>query len=264
MMIMPHQAPLFVSHGAPTIVLDGSAAHAFLKAQGRAGHAPRAILVASAHFEAPGPTLTASAAPPTIHDFGNFGPEMYAMRYPAPGDPTLAQTAAGLLSAAGFAPRLDPARGLDHGAWTPLMLMYPAADIPVVQVSVDPTRDAAWHYRMGQALAPLADEDVLILGSGSLTHDLAGFFRGGYAETAAPDASAQAFARWIETALADGRLDDLLHWDTRAPDALRHHPTPEHFLPLFVALGASRSPQAHLIHRSFSHAVLALDAYAMT
>ncbi len=259
---MTRQPALFVSHGAPTIVIDPISAHDFLKAAGPAPR-PSAILVASAHFEAPGPTLTTHPAPPMIYDFGGFPPAMYEMQYPAPGNPALAEHAAQLLSAAGFSPRFDAQRGFDHGTWTPLMLMYPDADIPVVQVSVDSRRDAAWHFAMGEALAPLRVENVLILGSGSLTHNLRAFFTNPLPETAPPEPYVSAFTEWAHDALENGRTDDLLDWVNTAPHALRNHPTPEHFLPLFVALGASgRNTRARRIHASYSHGVLAMDAYA--
>lgn len=256
------QPALFVSHGAPSIVLDRSPAHEFLKSWRHGRAAPSAILVATAHFEAPGPTLTAAAHPDTIHDFRGFAPELHAMRYAAPGAPALAARAQGLLAARGFAPQLDPARGFDHGTWTPLMLMYPDATIPVVQLSVDPARDAAWHVGVGAALTPLRDDNVLIVGSGSFTHDLGAFFRGPpRAEDAAPAPYVAAFADWARAAIADGRTDDLVHWIDRGPHALRNHPTPEHFLPLFVALGAGSGARGERVHGSFSHGVLAMDAF---
>ena len=259
---MTRQPALFVSHGAPTIVIDPIPAHDFLKSAGPAPR-PSAILVATAHFEAPGPTLTTHPQPATIHDFGGFPPVMYEMRYPAPGSPALAEHAGQLLSAAGFAPRFDAQRGFDHGTWTPLMLMVPDADIPVVQLSVDPRRDAAWHFAVGEALAPLRDDNVLILGSGSLTHDLRAFFTNPLPESAPPEPYVSAFADWAHAALENGRTEDLIDWVSRAPHALRNHPTPEHFLPLFVALGAGgRGVGVKRIHASYSHGILAMDAYA--
>ena len=261
---MTRQPALFISHGAPTIVIDPIPAHDFLKSAASEPR-PSAILVVSAHFEAPGPTLTTHPRPPMIYDFGGFPAEMYAKQYPAPGDPALAQRAAGLLSNAGFAPRLDPARGYDHGTWTPLILMYPDADIPVVQLSVDPRRDAAWHFAVGEALAPLRDENVLIVGSGLLTHNLRGFFTGGAipAEAAPPVDYAYAFADWAHAAISEGRTDDLLAWTTRGPHALHNHPTPEHFLPLFVALGAGgRDQPATRLHDSWSRGIFAMYSYA--
>lgn len=244
------------------IVVDPSPGRDFLVHWGETAVRPDAIVVATAHFDAPGPTLTATPAPATIHDFRGFPEALYRLRYPAPGDPALARRAAALLTDAGFAPRLDAARGIDHGAWTPLMLMAPAADIPVVQLSVDSRRDAGWHFAVGKALAPLRDENVLILGSGSLTHNLHDFFGKARAPDDAPEPYAEAFAAWVQEAVAAGDIDALLDWERRAPFARRNHPTPEHFLPLFVALGAGAGGLGRRLHGSFSHGILAMDAYS--
>ncbi len=252
---------LFVSHGSPMIVIDESPARAFLEALGPGLPRPRAILVVSAHFEAAEPTLTTAPQPPMIYDFGGFPEPLYKILYPAPGAPDLAAKAASLLRAAGFAPRFDGSRGFDHGTWTPLRLMYPAADIPVVQLSVAPRRDAHWHFALGQALAPLREEDVLIIGSGALTHDLRAFFGRSPQAGASPQASAEAFATWMAQGIEAGRIDEVLAWETQAPEALRNHPTPEHILPLFVAMGAG-GPVRRRIHRSMDHGVLSMDAYA--
>ncbi|MBT9447642.1 MAG: dioxygenase [Hyphomonadaceae bacterium] len=252
---------LFVSHGSPMIVLDESPARAFLESLGPDLPRPTAILVITAHFEATEPTLTTAAKPAMIYDFGGFPEPLYRMTYPAPGGPDLAAKAAGLLRDAGFSPRVDPSRGLDHGTWTPLKLMYPAADIPVVQLSVQPHRDARWHFALGQALAPLRGEGVLIIGSGALTHDLRAFFGRRAQVASSPEENAEAFATWMADAIETGRVDDVLEWETRAPAALQNHPTPEHVLPLFVAMGAG-GPSRRRIHRSMDHGVLSMDAYA--
>lgn len=251
---------LFVSHGSPMIVLDQSPARTFLEALAPTLPRPTAILVVSAHFEAAAPTLTAAARPEMIYDFGGFPEPLYRMTYPAPGAPALAERAAQLIRAAGFPAQIDPARGFDHGTWTPLKLMYPDADIPVVQLSVDPRRDARWHYALGQALAPLRDEGVLIVGSGALTHDLRAFFN--RAPPGGPSARdyGRAFAAWMAETVEAGDIDAVLSWETRAPEALRNHPTPEHILPLFVALGAG-GPDRRRLHHSMDHDVLAMDAY---
>jgi 4,5-DOPA dioxygenase extradiol len=260
---MTRQPALFVSHGSPMIVAEPSPARTFMEGWSARATRPDAILVATAHFEARGgPVLTSAAQPTTIHDFGGFPDILYRVRYPAPGDPRLAARAAALLADAGFAPQLDAHRGLDHGAWTPLKLMYPDADIPVVQMSVDPTQDAAWHVRVGQALAPLRDENVLIVGSGAMTHNLRDFFGRRRAPDDAPEPYAAAFVDWARDAIEHGRTDDLIHWQTRAPFALKNHPTPEHVLPLFVALGAGGAAAGQRVHGSFSHGILAMDAYA--
>lgn len=255
------QPVLFVSHGAPTIVLDDTPARRFLETFAASLPRPRAILVVSAHFERAEPTLTGSLAPPTIHDFGGFPAAMYAMRYPAPGAPELAARAAGLIRAAGFQAHVDPTHGFDHGVWTPLKLLFPHADIPVVALSVDPSGGPRAHVELGRALAPLRDEDVLIIGSGAATHDLAAFFRGGFrADSPAPDWVAD-FADWLAAAIADGRTDDLVDYRTKAPHGVRNHPTEEHILPLFVALGAADGSTGRRAHASFDHGVLAMDAF---
>lgn len=252
---------LFVSHGSPMIVLDESPARTFLEGLGADLPRPRAILIVSAHFEAAEPTLTAAPQPSMIYDFGGFPEALYRMIYPAPGAPSLAAQAADLLRAAGFAARLDEVRGFDHGTWTPLRLMYPDADIPVVQLSVDPHRDARWHYALGQALKPLREGGVLIVGSGALTHDLRAFFNRRTPGGPSPEVYGAAFAAWMAESIEAGRIDDVLAWETRAPEALRNHPTPEHILPLFVALGAGGDKRKR-IHESMDHGVLSMDAYA--
>lgn len=252
---------LFVSHGSPMIVLAESPARTFLESLGPDLPRPGAILVVTAHFEATEPTLTTAARPQMIYDFGGFPEPLYRMTYPAPGGPELAIRAAGLLADAGFSPHVDPLRGFDHGTWTPLKLMYPNADIPVVQLSVAPHRDARWHYALGQALAPLRDEGVLIVGSGALTHDLRAFFGRHAPGARSAQDDAEAFAAWMTETIEAGRVDDVLDWDRRAPAALNNHPTPEHVLPLFVAMGAG-GPSRRRIHRSMDHGILSMDAYA--
>jgi 4,5-DOPA dioxygenase extradiol len=254
---------LFVSHGAPTIVIDESPARRFLEGYAAALPRPRAILVVSAHFERPIATLTGAAAPATIHDFGGFPAELYAMRYPAPGDPALAARAADLIRAAGLPVAIDPTHGLDHGVWTPLSLLYPDADIPVVALSVDPSRGPSAQLAVGRALAPLRDEGVLIVGSGAATHNLRAFFQGGFAATAPPPRWVEDFVAWLARAIEEGRTDDLVSYRDRAPYGRENHPTEEHILPLFTALGAAGGPGVRA-HASIDHGVLAMDAYAFT
>jgi 4,5-DOPA dioxygenase extradiol len=252
------QPALFVSHGSPMIVLDPSPARTFLETYGREHAKPRAIVVASAHYEAPGPSLSSGPAPRTVHDFGGFPDALYRIAYPAPGAPDIAARAGDLLRGAGFDVRLDPARGFDHGVWTPLKLMYPDADVPVVDLSVDIARTPEWHWRVGQALAPLRDQDVMIVGSGSATHNLREYFRPH--EPGTP-AWVVAFEEWLFHAIEDGRVDDLLHYRERAPEAVRNHPTEEHILPLFVALGAAGAAPGKRLHHSYDR-VLAMDTFA--
>ncbi len=256
---------LFVSHGAPTLALQDVPARHFLEGLGASLPRPRAIVAITAHWEASPVSVGAAPHPVTIHDFGRFDDRLFAMRYPAPGDPALAEHITDLLCAAGLESRVDPARGLDHGVWVPLVLMYPGADIPVVPLSVQPACGPAHHLQVGRALAPLRDEGVLVMGSGSFTHDLARFR--GRALGDAPPEDVEAFAAWFDAALVEGRMTDLLGYRTRAPHAVENHPTEEHLLPLFVALGAAGpgaagTVNARHLHRSSTYGVLRMDAYA--
>jgi 4,5-DOPA dioxygenase extradiol len=256
----PSAAVAFVSHGAPSLALDSSdPTHAFLRGFGAALGRPRAVLCISAHWETERPALTAGDAPATIHDFYGFPEPLYRLRYPAPGAPALALRVREFLAAAGHDAHLDLRRGLDHGAWVPLMLMYPQADVPVLQLSVQPARDGAHHLALGAALAPLAAEGVLVLGSGGATHALREAFtsvRDG--ETATP-AWARAFDDWLAAALGTDDRAALARWE-QAPEARRNHPTPEHFLPLLVAAGAGRGAAAQ-VNSGFAWSVLSMAAY---
>lgn len=199
---------------------------------------PAAILMVSAHWNTRLPILTGSAQPETLHDFGGFPAELYQLRYPAPGDPALAQRIKQQLTDAGIAAGIDASRGLDHGAWVPLRTLFPAADIPVLQLSVQPDRCARHHYALGAALASLTElsgENVLIVASGHMTHNLMDYMRPGGER---PAADSRAFREWTHSRLISNASEPLLDWP-HAPGAKFAHPTPEHFLPLFVALGAA-------------------------
>jgi 4,5-DOPA dioxygenase extradiol len=251
---------VFVSHGAPTLAIEKNDAHRFLRTFGKQLGRPRGILVVSAHFDAPVATVTAAASPRTIHDFGGFPRELYEMTYPAPGSPKLAGDIVELLAAAEVPTRATASRGLDHGAWIPLSLMYPKADIPVVQVSIDPRRGSGYHLELGRHLAPLRDEGVLIMGSGGVTHNLRELaWEGGQAGT--PQWAA-AFNEWVAEVIAAGRIDDLLAYRDLAPDAARNHPTEEHFFPLLCALGATSGDERRArVHHSYTMGALSMDAY---
>lgn len=251
---------LFVSHGAPTLAVEDGAAHRFLAGLGERIGKPGAVLMISAHFEAPRPTVTAAERPETIHDFGGFPRELYELRYPAPGSPALAERVAGLLGDADMPARLDASRGLDHGAWVPLMLMYPEADVPVVQLSIDPARGAAYHHELGELLRPLRDEGVLIVGSGGVTHNLRLFF-GAHHDDPVPD-WVRAFSDWVLAAVKDDRREDLIHYRERGPYAADNHPSEEHYFPLLTALGASAPGESNTrVHTSPTYGVLMMDAY---
>ena len=255
---------LFVSHGSPMIALDDTPATRFLRSLGARIEAacgrPQAVLCVSAHWETAAPAVAGSPRPETIHDFYGFPPELYALRYPAPGAPGLARRAATLVQAAGLPCAIDPDWGLDHGAWIPLSMMWPAADIPVVQLAIQQSLGPAHHLRLGQALAPLRREGVLVLGSGGAVHNIRdALTRAARGDTAPPD-WAEAFVAWLDTALMQEREDDLVDYRRRAPAAALAHPRDEHLLPLFVALGAGSRP-ARRLHASFDLASMAMAAW---
>jgi 4,5-DOPA dioxygenase extradiol len=252
---------LFLSHGSPMMALEPSPARDFLSQLGRALGRPEAVLVASAHWETQRPQLNAVAVNDTVHDFYGFPPALHAMLYPAPGAPELAERVAMLLNQFGLAADLDRERGLDHGAWVPLTLMYPAHDIPVLQLSLQSGLGPAHHLALGQAITALRADNVLVIGSGSFTHNL-GRLRGS-APGAPPPADVVAFADWVNDALVQHRTDELLAYRCKAPYAALQHPTEEHLLPLFVALGAAgESAVASRLHTSTSYGALRMDAYA--
>ncbi|MGE0314969.1 MAG: class III extradiol ring-cleavage dioxygenase [Lautropia sp.] len=256
---MPRLPSLFVSHGAPSFALEPGLAGPRLAALGRALPRPEAVLVVSPHWMTPAPRVGTAAQPETIHDFGGFDPALYQLGYPARGHPALARRALDALDAAGWTARADEHRGLDHGAWVPLMHLFPAADVPVFQVSLPSRLDAATAFAFGRALAPLAREGVLIVGSGSLTHNLHEFFSGhGQEEAYAAD-----FAAWVREAVDRRDRARLLRTLDDAPQARRAHPTAEHFWPLLVAAGAGDLTQpSQVIEGGIVHGVLAMDSYA--
>jgi len=249
---------VFISHGAPTLFLEPQPTRTFLMGLGRALPRPRAVLCVSAHWTTITPLVTMATAPETIHDFAGFPEELYAVRYPAPGDLPLAERIIALLRQAGIPAAGDPNRGLDHGAWVPLGLMYPQADIPVVELSVQPQETPAHHAAMGRALAALRREGVLVLGSGNATHNL----RAVRWETpdSPPPLSTAAFDAWLKEAVLAGREAALLDYECQAPAAADSHPTPEHLLPLFVALGSGG--RGRLLHEGFTLGVLSMAAFA--
>ncbi len=206
------------------------------------------------------PAVSGAKQPETIHDFYGFPPELYRLRYPAPGAPKLAERVAGLLGKQGIPTDIDPDRGLDHGAWTPLILAYPQADIPVAQFSIQSHLGPAHHVRLGEALRPLRDEGVLIIASGGATHNLRELSR--QRGNPVPQAWTVEFNEWLADALETRRADDLVAYRDNAPQAVRNHPTDEHLIPLFVALGAGSSGGAtRRLHSSIDSGVISMDAY---
>ncbi len=252
---------LFVSHGSPMTLIDPGRPGAAIAGLGRRLEKPKSILIASAHWLTNIPAVSTAENPETIHDFYGFPDELYRLSYPAPGAPDLATRAVGLLTRAGI-PSGGADYGLDHGAWSPLKLMFPDADVPTAQLSIQPERDPAHHFRVGQALAPLHDEGVLIVGSGQFTHNLRDIDRrAGEGQIAG---WAKDFVDWINARVAERDFEALLDYRAQAPNAARAHPTDEHFLPLFVALGAG-AEAATIEHLPFgvTGGTLAWDSYLL-
>lgn len=251
---------LFLSHGSPMNAAARTASSDAWVALGRALPRPRAVLIASAHWETTVPMLTGSEKPETIHDFGGFPEELYRIRYPASGSPKLAQEAAALLKDAGITAGVNGCRGIDHGAWVPLRWMYPEADVPVVQLSLSPELGASHHVELGRALAPLTEDGVLIVGSGHATHNLRDWMTNPRRQE--PLRYAEAFANWLSERLAAHDTAALVGYREQAPDAARAHPSEEHYLPLLVAWGAAGA-DAEVERRSagFEAGALANDAY---
>jgi 4,5-DOPA dioxygenase extradiol len=261
---MARMPTLFISHGSPMLAVIDSAARRFLAELGPRLPVPSAVVVLSAHYDTTTAEITAAARPPTIHDFGGFPDQLYRLHYPAPGSPELARDIAARLGAAGVAASLAQTRGLDHGAWIPLSLMFPRADVPVLQISIGTERSPEQHFALGRALRYLRDAGALIVGSGGATHNLALYAhaRGRTDETTPPE-WVEAFNEWTAGAIAGRRFDDLLHYAERAPYAAQNHPTAEHYLPLFVTLGAAYEDEPGVrIHSSYDRGLLSLDAYA--
>ena len=254
---MTRAPALFVSHGSPMFALEPGLLGPNLQRIGQALTDVRAVLVVSPHWQTPGVRVGASAAPDTIHDFGGFPDALYRLQYPAPGAPALAAEAARLLADAGFPVALDERRGLDHGAWVPLRYLFARADVPVSQVSLPAEADASAALRLGRALAPLRERGVLVVGSGSLTHNLYEFRR----RIDDPE-YAQAFADWVHAAVRRRDVAALVDYRRQAPQAARAHPTEEHFLPLLVALGASdEADESALIAGGMTYGILSMDSF---
>lgn len=247
---------VFVSHGAPTLILQESPARAFLASLGGLLPRPSAIVAVSAHWDTDVPAVSLARKPDTIHDFYGFPDALYRLRYAAPGAPDLADRVARLTGAAH-----DPHRGLDHGAWVPAMLGWPEADIPIFQLSIQPALGPAHHIALGRKLSPLREEGVLVLGSGSGTHNLRALVRG--VADAEPEPWAREFDDWLAGAVERGDEAALADYRAQAPNARDAHPTDEHLLPLHVAYGAAGDgARGRLLHRSYTLGNLSMASYA--
>jgi 4,5-DOPA dioxygenase extradiol len=247
---------VFVSHGAPTLILQESPARAFLASLGGLLPRPSAIVAVSAHWDTDVPAVSLARKPDTIHDFYGFPDALYRLRYAAPGAPDLADRVARLTGAAH-----DPHRGLDHGAWVPAMLGWPEADIPIFQLSIQPALGPAHHIALGRKLSPLREECVLVLGSGSATHNLRALVRG--VADAEPEPWAREFDDWLGGAVERGDEAALADYRAQAPNARDAHPTDEHLLPLHVAYGAAGDgARGRVLHRSYTLGNLSMASYA--
>ncbi|SDL45196.1 4,5-DOPA dioxygenase extradiol [Franzmannia pantelleriensis] len=249
-----HQA-LFISHGSPALVISDHPARDFLIELGQRLPRPRGALVVSAHFETPGVTLGSAAAPATLHDFYGFPEALYQMRYPAPGMPDTARDLSTSLQAAGIDVSLDDERPLDHGIWSPLSLVWPKAEVPLLPVSVPMALTSREQLETARQLGDFArDHDLWLIGSGAATHNL-GDRR---PEGTPPDAWAQTFHDWASEVAERGDLAVLADWQRQAPHARHAHPTPEHFLPLLMVVGAMQGEPLHALHQSFSFGNLSM------
>ena len=247
---------LFISHGAPTFALEPGLAGENLRTLGKKISPLKAVVIVSPHWMTASIRVTASPAPATIHDFQGFDPALYDIQYPAPGDAALATRIVEMLNLAGWPAAVDAERGLDHGGWVPLLHLLPDADVPVVQVSLPEDLDGEKAHALGRALSPLADEGVVVIGSGSLTHNLYEVFKG-----TEDTEYAEAFSGWIRAAVEAGDHERLKRALEQAPHARRAHPTPEHYWPLVVAAGAGQETPATTLKGGMTYQVLCMDAF---
>jgi 4,5-DOPA dioxygenase extradiol len=260
---------LFVSHGSPMIALEPGEAGAFMRRLGPVIDAtfgrPKAIVTVSAHTAAHVPVVLAAARHEAIYDFGGFDPKLRTLRYDAPGNPALAARMLKLLQAAGIDAQSVDQGGLDHGAWTALRFIYPDADIPVVPLAFVPDDPPAAQFKLGEALRPLSAEGVLVLGSGSITHNLRRLFANGLSprEDQPEAADNAAFRHWFAERGKSRDWDALFAYRSKAPHAVEMHPTDEHLMPWYVAAGAGGREAVPLrIHDSARMGSLGMDAYA--
>ncbi len=258
MKFSPKTSTLFISHGAPDLLTRDIPAHQFLKDLSKNFEKPKAIIVFSAHYESEIIEVTGNHKLATIHDFGGFSPELHKMEYNAEGAPELASEVVELFKEVGFEAKINPKRGLDHGAWVPLKLMYPLADIPIIQISIQPNESAIYHYKIGMIISEMKQKNILIIGSGSLTHNLNMAFQNSDRPT---PVWAKEFSEEILNKLQKQDLNALLNWH-ELKFAQENHPSPEHLVPLLIALGAAAQDfTAARLHHSFDYSVLAMDCY---
>ena len=244
---------LFISHGAPTLAIEQSATTSALARIGQNLPKPRAIIIMSAHWQSAKLEISSNPQPKTWHDFSGFSPELYELQYPAVGQPALAESLAQQLTARGISCSVNPVRACDHGVWSPLRHLYPDADVPIVQISLPRHYDSIACYQLGAQLAHLRDEQILVIGSGNITHNL----RSLRWQAESVDQAANAFKQWL---LQQLKIDipTALDWQ-QYPDYKDIHPSDEHLLPLFFALGAGQ--RVSVVHQSMAHHSLGMDIY---
>lgn len=254
---------MFISHGAPTVALENDRFTRAMRDHGRRAPRPAAIAIVSAHWQARPPVrVNVAARPGVIHDFGGFPDALYALGYPAPGAPDVAAQALALLESAGIASRAERERGWDHGVWIPLRLVYPEADIPVVQISLPAGAPPAQLLALGVALRPLRERGVLLLGSGGIVHNLARLRFG--AKDAPVDPWAAAFDEWVAARIRERDLDALARYRELAPHAELAVPTTDHFDPLFFVLGTlAAGDRLAPIHEGIEYGNLSMRSYAI-
>ena len=256
------QPTLFVPHGAPTFALRPGAAGAALVRQAQALAQPRAIIIVSPHWDTAVPTVGFAERLETIHDFWGFPEELYAIRYPATGCREASREVVAALQAAGLPAAEDHERGLDHGAWVPLRLMFPEADVPVIPLSVQSRGGPSNAWQVGRALAPLAARGFLVVASGNVTHNLRDY-QAAWRNGGQTPAYVRQFSDWMAEHLAAHDLAALLDYRQQAPGAVQAHPSDEHLLPLYTALGAAgERPATQRFHAGIDDYVIAMDAYS--
>lgn len=249
---------LFVAHGAPTLAIEQNEYVDFLRSLASSLPKPQAIVIFSAHWESGVQLVSDVTQYDTIYDFYGFPDELYRKTYPAKGDPSLAKEIVGLFQAKGIKAELDTKRGLDHGAWVPLELLYPAVDIPVVALSVNPMLSAKEQYQIGKALASLREKDVLVIGSGGTVHNLRRLNWG----TSSVDEWAKQFDEWLGEHFMKWDTEELFAYETKAPYTREAVPTPEHFIPILLAMGAADDQRvAKRLHQSYQLGSLSLTSW---
>ncbi len=264
----PYFPPLFLSHGAPNMALHDAPVRGFMRTLAGKYPKPDAIVSVSAHFETSGTAVVSDPNPEMIYDFRGFEPELQEVLYPAPGHPELAMEVLTSLRSAGIKANELEKRGYDHGTWVPLSLCYPKADIPIVQVSIDPSETPECHYKIGKALSNFPQNNIAIISTGNITHNLPAIFSKDKDSELDNNIKryVEDFLAWFDTQLESNHLENLLNYRNKAPFAEENHPTDEHLLPIFVALGAANgvAPEkvkARKIHASYNYEFLAMDAW---